>query len=179
MRIVRFISIAAALALILSISAFAAPPLITSQPQNFFFPAGTELPARAEFSLMATGDDLTYQWQASINSGNSWYNLSGANAPTFSFQVSDQTVGQRLYRCIVSGSDGDVISRVVTVSVGTYLMDTIPQMLSWGSTIIDSIFVWIATACVSIIDTPLLLIGVSFFALGASIAILSRLLSRS
>lgn len=177
----RFISLIAAMVLILSVSAFAAPPVITAQPQNVFFPAGTELPQQVFFSVMATGDNLSYQWQVSRTNGETWTNVSHATAttPTLSLTVGETSVGARLYRCIVSSTDGETVSNVVSISVGSYLMDTIPQMLSWGNTIINSIFDWIGSACSCIIDTPLLLIGVSFFALGASIAILSRLLSRS
>lgn len=183
MRILRFISLISALAIMLSVSSFAAPPVITAQPQDYFFPAGTDFssPHPAIFSVMATGENLSYQWQMLYPDGT-WNNLNypGSNSPTMTAQIYSSSInGQRLIRCFISNDEGSVISNVVTVSVGAYIMDTIPQMLSWSSTIIESIFVWIGSACAIVIDTPLLLIGVSIFALGASIAILSRLLSRS
>lgn len=45
-------------------------------------------------------------------------------------------------------------------------VEALSGMLSNITTIITSIFTWIGTACSTIISTPLLIIGISFFCLG-------------
>lgn len=168
-----------AMAVILSVSAFAASPEIISQPQNFYFPASVTLPERASFSVMASGENLSYQWQ--VMDSNGWRDVaSGGNAATYTPLIYNNGAnGGFLFRVIVTNSEGSTISEAVSVSVGAYILESIPQMLASGSEVINGIFGWVVSACSCIISTPLLLIGVSFFALGASIAILSRLLSRS
>lgn len=171
-------SLVAVISVMLSVSAFAAAPVITSQPQNVYLPPGTELPIQVTFSVMATGDNLSYQWQSSYDNGITWNNGS-STSESYSPSINVGNVnGQRLFRVVITNSDGEVSSSVVSVNVGAYLLESIPQMIFSVSQVINSIFDWVGSACACIIDSSLLLIGVSFFALGASIAILSRLLSR-
>lgn len=179
MRILRLFSLIVALAIMLSVCVFADVPLITAQPQNVYLPASQEFPVSVNFSVMASGDDLSYQWQVQENCV--WRDLAtGSHSSSYTAPINSSSVnGGRLFRVVVTNSDGSTTSEVVSVSVGAYLLESIPQMLASGSEVINSIFVWVGSACASIIDTPLLLIGVGFFALAASIAILSRLLSRS
>lgn len=181
MKAYRVCVVIAALSVLLCFNSFAADPVILSQPQNYYFPANTEFPAVARFSVLASGEGLTYQWQNGNSSGN-FYNSSAAgyNTPNFTPTVQDsQLGGNRLYRCVITSSDGQVVSTVVTVSVGAFRLNSIPQLLNWLTQIGGSIFDTVGLAAGAIVSTPLLLIGVSFFALGASIAVLSRLLSRS
>lgn len=182
MRILRFFSVLAVVVCLLSVSAFASEPVILSQPQNYYFPSNVEFPATAYFSVLASGDNLTYQWQRSKDNGVIWLDRTEPSASTMTFTPdiyrSDNN-GATIYRCVISNSEGNVISSTASVSVGAFTLGTIPQMLASGTDVIESIFVWIGSASASIIGTPLLLIGVSFFALGASISIISRLLSRS
>lgn len=167
--------------MILSVSAFAAPPEIISQPQNVYLPSDVSFPANVSFSVMASGTNLTYQWQTK-DSSSDWRNAQTSTATSATITVPIYEAGangNRLFRVIVTNSEGSSVSEVVSVSVSAYILDSIPQMLASGSEVINSIFVWVGSACASIIEVPLLLIGVSFFALGAAIVILSRLLSRS
>lgn len=178
MKAIRVCAVIAALLVLLCFSSFAAAPVILSQPQNYFIPAGTDLPTRAYFSVLASGDDLSYRWQYQSLSGN-WVNGTGTDSSYNPTIDSTNVNGVRKFRVIVSNSDGSVVSSVVSVEVGAYFMDSVPQMLSWLTQIGGSIFDTVGLAASTIVSTPLLLLGVSFFALGASIAILYRLLSRS
>lgn len=82
-------------------------PLITAQPKNVTTQAGSSV----AFSVTASGDSLSYQWQYSANSGSSWTNCSssGANTSTFSFTAAERFNG-RLFRCIVTNQYGSVVS---------------------------------------------------------------------
>lgn len=57
-------------------------------------------------------------------------------------------------------------------------VESLSTMLSSITTIITSIFAWVGTACSTIISTPLLIVGLSFFCLGGAIGIIGRLLRR-
>ena len=76
---------------------------ITAQPADVTVAAGK----KATFKVTATGEELTYQWQYSKNGGKTWIDCTSAghDSATFSFKPS-ATLDGRLYRCIVTGSDG-------------------------------------------------------------------------
>lgn len=167
----------------MSVSVFAVDsPVIVSQPQNVYLPHDVSFPVSVSFSVLASGSNLSYQWQTRDNSTADWRNAqtSSATSANFTSPIYESGAnGVRQFRVIVTNSEGSVTSDTVSVSVGAYILDSIPQMLSWVTEIIGSIFAYVSQACSCIITTPLLLIGISFFALGGSIAIISRLLSRS
>lgn len=56
---------------------------------------------------------------------------------------------------------------------------TMSSMLADISTIVTSIFTWVATVCSTITTTPLLLFTVGFLAVGGAVGIVGRLLSRN
>lgn len=58
-------------------------------------------------SVIASGNELSYQWQYSLNSGSSWINCSssGAKTESFSFRMLPAIDG-RLYRCVISDKNG-------------------------------------------------------------------------
>lgn len=100
------------------------PLKITKQPTSVTASAGST----AKFSVTATGDGLTYQWQYSTNSGSSWTNSSAASAKTATLSTSVQSsFNGRLYRCIVKDSHGKSVtssSAKLTVSGSTTLAIT-------------------------------------------------------
>lgn len=53
------------------------------------------------------------------------------------------------------------------------------DFLSSIGTIVTQVMTWVGTAASTIVQTPLLLFSVGFFAIGGAIGILGRLLSRS
>ena len=68
----------------------------------------------AEFSIVAEGENLTYQWEYSSDNGESWNNCEGENSAKYNVFVGQNDFGN-LYRCIVSNSEGSVISETATL----------------------------------------------------------------
>ena len=90
---------------------------ITAQPQD---QTGT-LNANVVFSVQATGENLTYQWQYSQPGKNTWYNSSaaGAKTDTLTIQATAKRDGQR-YRCVIKDANGvTVTSEAATLYVTT------------------------------------------------------------
>lgn len=76
------------------------PPSINTQPVSVNICSGTA----NTFSVNASGDVLTYQWQISTDGGTNWVNVNGA--VNNQLLVSNVTTAQNnhRYRCIVSGA---------------------------------------------------------------------------
>ena len=91
------------------------PPTITAQPTAVSALEGEN----AVFTVSATGDELTYQWQYSADNGASWKDsaaVSGSKAK-LSFKAKPVYDG-RLYRCVVTDSHGaQAISDAVKLRV--------------------------------------------------------------
>ncbi|MDO5143021.1 MAG: VWA domain-containing protein [bacterium] len=73
---------------------------ITGQPQDVTIEAGKT----AAFTVVATGDDLTYQWQKNVN--GTWTNLSGKTASTLSIPATMADDGSE-YRCVIKDAISD------------------------------------------------------------------------
>lgn len=86
------------------------PTAITSQPSNQSVGPGDS----ATFSVAATGEELSYQWQKSSD-GVVWSDV-GANSNTYSFVANSADNGKK-YRCLVSGECGDESSIDATLTV--------------------------------------------------------------
>jgi hypothetical protein len=56
-----------------------------------------------QFSTIASGTGLTYQWQVSTNGGTSFSNISGANAATYTISSVTPSLSGNQYQVIVSG----------------------------------------------------------------------------
>ena len=91
------------------------PLAITSQPEDYTGAVGET----ARFTVKATGDDLTYQWQYKSATGTTWSNSgqTGSKTATLSVPVTAARNGQQ-YRCVVTDRNGDkVISAAATLRV--------------------------------------------------------------
>ena len=73
---------------------------ITGQPQD----VTTEAGKTATFTVAATGDELTYQWQKNVN--GTWTNLSGETASTLSIPATLADNGSE-YRCVIKDAISD------------------------------------------------------------------------
>ena len=90
----------------------AATPSITSQPVNTTVFEGE----RAYFHVVASGSDLTYQWQYSTDNGKTWKNSTAATAVTPDLDVAGSAANARLlYHCVISNEVGFVITGNVRV----------------------------------------------------------------
>ena len=86
------------------------PPHISSWTSSVMLSSG----GTAEFSVSASGNGLSYQWQYSANGGKSWGNItnssySGIHSDTLSVPATTERNGY-LFRCIVSNSAGTATS---------------------------------------------------------------------
>ncbi len=94
-----------------------AGPVITGQPTNQTAAVGEKV----TFSVTATGEELSYQWQYKNTSASTWSNSGVAAAKTanMTFTVgTDKTLNGRQYRCIVKDKNGnEVTSNAATLTV--------------------------------------------------------------
>ena len=99
------------------------PPVISIQPINAS--AICQGGGPSSFSVTASGDNLTYQWQYSANGSTGWGNAANGtpagatytNSTTSNVSVSGITTGgTHYYRCIITGSCAPVAT-TNTVSV--------------------------------------------------------------
>ena len=91
--------------------------IITTQPENYFGSVG----GTATFTVAAEGDRITYQWQRSINDGETWDNISDGTSTTLSVPIQASLNGY-LYRCIAKDFMGHIATSQagkLTVASGT------------------------------------------------------------
>lgn len=116
------------------------PPSITAHPNSRNVPVG----GNTTFSVSATGDGLSYQWQ--VNTGSGWNNITspGSN-PTYSnwnsatLGVNGVVLGNNgyQYRCIVSGTCPPSVtsnSATLYVTSGT----TVPRIMNYQGKLTNS-----------------------------------------
>ena len=85
---------------------------ITSQPTNKKVAPG----ASASFTVKASGKNVKYQWQSSLN-GVSWINVNGKTSAAMSVKADLSMDGMK-YRCMVTSACGySVVSNSATLSV--------------------------------------------------------------
>lgn len=75
-------------------------PAVTGQPTSLSLCSGSA----ASFSVTATGNGLSYQWQLSTDGGTTWNNISGATSSTYNIASVAVTDNNNQYRCVVTGS---------------------------------------------------------------------------
>ena len=77
-----------------------------------------ELGDTVELTVAATGNDISYQWQYSLDEGQTWKNCSsyGFNLDTFSFVMREKFDG-RSYRCVVTADGKELISDTAIVTL--------------------------------------------------------------
>lgn len=88
---------------------------IKTQPSNWIGSVG----AAASFSIVAVGNNLTYQWQLSTNGGTTWQNSTAAGnaTPTLSTVATAARNGYQ-YRCEVTSGEYIIYSQPATLTVG-------------------------------------------------------------
>ena len=97
----------------LSITINPAALSITTQPSNQSVTAGQT----ATFSVVATGSNLTYQWQQSTDNGSIWMDISSATSSSYTTQTATMVMNGYQYRCVVTGNGGSVTSDAATLTV--------------------------------------------------------------
>ena len=86
---------------------------VTKQPEN----VTTEKGETVEFSVEATGNGLTYQWQYRTSASGAWKNFAAATTATIR-KVTGNWNGWQV-KCVIKDSEGNSLeSDIVTVSFG-------------------------------------------------------------
>ncbi len=103
---------------------------ITSQPANITAKAGDTV----TFSVKASGDGLTYQWQYKNAGAADWVNsgIKAAKTANMTFAVgTDKTLNGRQYRCIVKDASGtSVTSNAATLTVSALAITSQPASVT-------------------------------------------------
>ncbi|MGA3284415.1 MAG: immunoglobulin domain-containing protein [Verrucomicrobiota bacterium] len=89
---------------------------IVSQPAS----VAVYLGSVASFSVTATGDGLTYQWQVSTNGGTTFNNVTtgtGGTTANYTTDYVSSTDNGNQYHCVVSSSCGSTTSSTATLTV--------------------------------------------------------------
>ncbi len=89
-------------------------PTITTQPTSQTVTKG----GTATFTVVTSGTEpLSYQWQQSTDSGQSWTDIDGATDATYTTEATTTSMNGYQYRCVVSNSAGSVTSNAATLTV--------------------------------------------------------------
>lgn len=88
-------------------------PEITEQPVSITICTGNP----AIFSVLATGSELAYQWQADLQDGNGFINLIGATYASLNIQNATPVFNGAQVRCLVSNPCNSVTSAVATFNM--------------------------------------------------------------
>lgn len=75
--------------------------------------------ANAFFTVTATGDNLQYQWQSSVDSSKTWNNAAGETSDTLKISNVQTTDNGNQYRVIITGSWNTDTSEVASLIVNT------------------------------------------------------------
>jgi hypothetical protein len=88
-------------------------PQIISSPVSFVGCPGET----ATFGALINGNQPTYQWQESINSGVSFSNINGANSDTLRLPSINNGMNNNLYRLNITDQPCGVVTNSVSLSI--------------------------------------------------------------
>ena len=88
-------------------------PTIDTQPASQTVTVGQT----ASFTVTATGENLSYQWQQITDNGQSWTDIDGATDATYTAEATTTSMSGYQYHCVVSNSAGSVTSSAATLTV--------------------------------------------------------------
>ena len=103
-------------------------PTIGTQPASQSVTVGQT----ASFTVEATGEKLSYQWQQSTDNSQSWTDISGANAATYTTAATTTSMNGYQYRCVVSNSAGSITSDAVSLTVNEHVHTWGNLVWSWS-----------------------------------------------
>lgn len=103
-------------------------PVITTNPTSQTVTEGEA----AEFSVTATGENSSYQWQLNTD-GDGWVDIPGATGVSYATEATTPSMSGYQYRCMVSNSAGSVTSSAATLTVNEHVHEWIVAW-SWDGT---------------------------------------------
>ncbi|WP_162344410.1 MBG domain-containing protein [Pontibacter fetidus] len=89
-------------------------PLVTSQPQPSEVTYGDSNPT---FSVTASGDINSYQWQVSSDNGSNWTPINGATSATYTVTTPTFAMNGYQYRAAITGCNTTIYSNAATLTV--------------------------------------------------------------
>lgn len=90
---------------------------ITSDSADTTVAAGSPASFSVEASVAPVGEDLTYQWETSIDSGTTWGEIAGETEDTLTIATTTAEMSGLQYRCVLSAYGVSVTSTVATLTV--------------------------------------------------------------
>lgn len=103
-------------------------PVITANPTSQTVTEGEA----AEFSVAATGENSSYQWQQNAD-GDGWVDIPGATGASYTTEATTTSMSGYQYRCVVSNSAGSVTSSAATLTVNEHVHEWVVTW-SWDGT---------------------------------------------
>ncbi|MBK8951294.1 MAG: T9SS type A sorting domain-containing protein [Chitinophagaceae bacterium] len=86
---------------------------ITTQPASQTVCSGVNV----TFSVVASGNSQSYQWQLSTNAGSTWTNITNANAASLTLTAVTTAMNAYQYRCVVTNSCFTATSNAAVLTV--------------------------------------------------------------
>lgn len=104
-------------------------PTIGTQPASQSVTEGET----ATFTVVTSGTEpLSYQWQQSTDSGQSWTDIGGATDATYTTEATTTSMNGYQYRCVVSNSAGSITSDAVSLTVNEHVHTWGNPVWSWS-----------------------------------------------
>jgi extracellular elastinolytic metalloproteinase len=97
------------------------PAAITTQPSPVTVCAGNN----ASFSVTATGTNITYQWQVSVDGGANYTNITGAASATLNLASVTAAMNNNRYRVVISSCGPTLTSNAVILTVNNPAVITV------------------------------------------------------
>lgn len=88
-------------------------PTISKQPQSVTVYAGSS----TSFTVEASGEEISYQWQVDNGDGSGFQDISGATSATYRVYTEDCSMNGYRYQCLVSNREGSATSDAATLTV--------------------------------------------------------------
>ena len=85
-------------------------PTIKTEPEDAYGTTGQTV----SFTVVAEGEELSYQWMVNTGSGFKPTTAAGCDSPTFSFKIASSKYYNYSWKCVVSNAAGEVTSKEVT-----------------------------------------------------------------
>ena len=90
-------------------------PTIDIQPASQSVTEGED----ATFTVAASGENLSYQWQKITDNDQGWTDIEGAISATYTIAATSTSMSGTQYQCVVSNSAGSVTSNAATLTVNS------------------------------------------------------------
>ena len=110
------------------------PIQITSKPNDYTGVVGD----MATFTVEAVGEGLTYQWEYSMDNGETWQK-SSCVSDIYSLEIKDYRLNY-LYRCVITDAEGNsVTSDVVKLIPADMALEILSQPVSYAGAVNDEV----------------------------------------